>query len=425
MLTAAQLDLVAEFAQRRPAGDVPPLPGRGGSVRWTGVSEFASAEIACVLRRTARGADTLLTAALGLEQLPATAADFRAGELHLRRVQALQCAVANLPDAEAAQVEAAVLPRAAAQTLPQLGRAARRAALRVSPKTAEERHQATVADRWTWLEHDGDGRSRFTAEGPTHNILRLSAAVDAVARTREAGGSGGGDGGASIDQRRFDALSQMANTILDDPRLPKTRFGRPGIVLLADLGALARLEGRAPADPEPDATETGPGTDSRPVELLGDGPIHDALASALFGDRHTVLITVDRTARWTCDHTVGYQVPDRLARYLTGLHPRCAFPGCGVPAHRCDWDHAIPWPTGPACACNLLPLCRRHHRLKTHGQWQLTLHRDRRAEWTSPTGRRYVVYPGGHADDDSHQGGSEHDDSHQGGPDHGESEQAA
>ena len=152
-------------------------------------------------------------------------------------------------------------------------------------------------------------------------------------------------------------------------------------MLLADLGALARLDGTR----EPDRPA------GRPVELLGDGPIHDAVAAELLRKPHTVLVTVDRDAHWACDHTLGYQVPDRLARYLTGIHPRCAFPGCDIPAHRCDGDHAIPWPTGPTCACNLIPLCRYHHRLKTHTRWRVTLHRNRRVEWISPTGRRYLV----------------------------------
>jgi Domain of unknown function (DUF222) len=338
-----------------------------------------------VLRSTARGADLLLDTALALACLPRTAAAFRAGDLDLRRVRAIEDATLGLPADAAAAVEAAVLPRAAEQTLPQLGRAARRAALRACPRTAEERHQNTVEDRRTWCEHNGDGRSRFLAEGPTHDILRIAAAVDAVARCLNPAGSTAS--AASIDQRRFDALTRMADSVLDDPRLPKTRFGAPGIVLLADLGALARLHGEADRDPGRD-----PGSE-RPVELLGDGPLPDALAAELLGHRHTTLITVDRHARWACDHTSGYQVPDRLARHLAATHPRCAFPGCGVPTHRCDLDHVIPWPAGPTCACNLLPLCRRHHRLKTHTPWRLTLHPDRRAEWTSPTGRRYTVHP--------------------------------
>ena len=134
------------------------------------------------------------------------------------------------------------------------------------------------------------------------------------------------------------------------------------------------------------------------MELLGAGPILDALAIELLATPHTVVVPFDPKFRWTCDHTLGYDVPDRLARRLAGWHQHCVFPGCRVPVHRCDLDHVIPWPDGPTCACNVVPLCRYHHRLKTHTTWRLTLHSDRTVEWTSPTGRIYRVAPG--LDDD-------------------------
>ena len=48
----------------------------------------------------------------------------------------------------------------------------------------------------------------------------------------------------------------------------------------------------------------------------------------------------------------------------------CVFPWCTRPARRCDTDHIVPHNRGgPTCPCNLAPLCRRHHRIKTHGGW--------------------------------------------------------
>lgn len=380
-VTAAQLSLVAEFAHRRPAPEVALVAGGEQSGRGDGVSEFASTEIACVLRLTRRGSDLLLGTALELRRLPSTAAAFGAGKLDLRRVRVITEASLDLPDEAVAELEATVLPRAPEQTAPQLARTARRAALRLSPRTAQERHQAIVDARSLWLEHHGGGRSRLLAEGPTHEILQLFAAVDAVARHSA---SGEPDSSNAITQRRFDALGSFARTILDDPDRSRTARGAAGITLLADPSTLARLQADVPADPQE--------RDS-PVELLGDGPIHDALAVELLGDPRTAVIRRTLADDWTCDHTAGYQVPDRLARHLTGTRSRCVFPGCGVPSRRCDWDHVVPWPTGPTCACNLLPLCRYHHRLKTHTRWQLALHPDRHAAWTSPTGRTYVIHP--------------------------------
>lgn len=80
-----------------------------------------------------------------------------------------------------------------------------------------------------------------------------------------------------------------------------------------------------------------------------------------------------------------YRVPSRLQRFLKVRAPRCEWPGCGARASRCDLDHDLAWPHGATCACNVGPLCRRHHRIK-----QLGWHKQRTAEgvlWTSPTGR--------------------------------------
>ncbi len=60
----------------------------------------------------------------------------------------------------------------------------------------------------------------------------------------------------------------------------------------------------------------------------------------------------------------AYKVPRRLRRFLTTRAPLCEFPGCGVRAMRCDIDHDRAHPDGATCACNLGPLCRRHHQVK-------------------------------------------------------------
>ena len=47
--------------------------------------------------------------------------------------------------------------------------------------------------------------------------------------------------------------------------------------------------------------------------------------------------------------------------------PDLCVPWCTRPAEACDDDHVIPYAEGgPTASDNLAPLCRRHHRLKTH-----------------------------------------------------------
>lgn len=98
--------------------------------------------------------------------------------------------------------------------------------------------------------------------------------------------------------------------------------------------------------------------------------------------------------------TTGY-VPTPLIRAsVEGRDGHCRFPGCGVPAHRCDLDHVQRWDPSrgqrETSTANLHCLCRKHHRLKTAGQWDVELHPDGSEVWTSHgDGHVVTTQPGG------------------------------
>ena len=97
-----------------------------------------------------------------------------------------------------------------------------------------------------------------------------------------------------------------------------------------------------------------------------------------------------------CDHVDAYEIPDRLRRHVTWRDHTCRFPGCTHPATGCDLDHRQPYAAGGAtCPCNLTPLCRRHHRAKTHSRWRYESLAPGIYRWTSPLGRRFLVTPTG------------------------------
>ena len=84
----------------------------------------------------------------------------------------------------------------------------------------------------------------------------------------------------------------------------------------------------------------------------------------------------------------AYTVCDSL-RLLTILRaPLCEWPGCGHQAARCDQDHDTAHPHGATCACNLGPLCRRHHRVKQL-LWVKKRLPGNTVAWTDPTGRTW------------------------------------
>ena len=97
-------------------------------------------------------------------------------------------------------------------------------------------------------------------------------------------------------------------------------------------------------------------------------------------------------------HVEAYEVPDRIADQVALRDHTCAFPWCTRPArrlrpdqHACDCDHVVPHGrAGPTCTCNLAPLCRRHHRLKTHGGWTYTILEPGSYLWSSPHRYQYL-----------------------------------
>ncbi len=97
-------------------------------------------------------------------------------------------------------------------------------------------------------------------------------------------------------------------------------------------------------------------------------------------------------------HVNAYEVPDRLAEQAALVDVHCIFPWCTRPArrlepdrHRADCDHAREYALGgTTCSCNIAPLCRRHHRLKTHTAWRYTVVERGTYLWTSPHGYQFL-----------------------------------
>ena len=86
-------------------------------------------------------------------------------------------------------------------------------------------------------------------------------------------------------------------------------------------------------------------------------------------------------------------------RELVILRDRtCAHPNCDRSARDCDLDHIEAYvemddggPPGQTRPDNLAPLCRRHHRAKTHYGWTYQRNADGSYTWTDPFGRTYDV----------------------------------
>jgi hypothetical protein len=102
-------------------------------------------------------------------------------------------------------------------------------------------------------------------------------------------------------------------------------------------------------------------------------------------------------------------VPGSIAEHVALRDKTCVFPWCTTPArrchpdrpddHPCDCDHIHPRSQGgPTCSCNIAPLCRRHHRLKTHSPWTYAVIDPGTYLWTSPHGHQLLRDPHGTVD---------------------------
>jgi len=102
-------------------------------------------------------------------------------------------------------------------------------------------------------------------------------------------------------------------------------------------------------------------------------------------------------------HVDAYEVPERIQEHVGLRDGGCVFPWCHRKARNTDCDHTIPWKEngtgGPTCSCNLAPLCRRHHRAKTHADnhvgnrytwWRYESLGEGKYLWKGPGGSRLL-----------------------------------
>jgi hypothetical protein len=140
------------------------------------------------------------------------------------------------------------------------------------------------------------------------------------------------------------------------------------------------------------------GADNLAGELAGYGPIPAAVARDLAaGGTWRRILTDPATGRPLDYGTTRYRSPAHLAGLVITRDQTCHFPGCRVPAHRCDLDHTIPHnpvnDTGPTSDFNLGPRCRHHHRVKQTPGWSVTQHPDGCTSWKTPSGHVYHSQP--------------------------------
>ena len=179
----------------------------------------------------------------------------------------------------------------------------------------------------------------------------------------------------SADNKRADALTAILSSALsENSDSVKSHRRAVSVNVTIDLPTLLGLA-------------------ENPGQLSGYGAIPASVARELASDATWKRFITDPLTGNLLDFgREKYEPPQALVDFLLARDRTCRFPGCRQPATRADIDHAHSWETGGETSIeNLGLLCRRHHRLKTHGRWSLVSNKDGSCEWTSPTGRNYFV----------------------------------
>jgi len=251
--------------------------------------------------------------------------------------------------------------------------------------TLTARHERALVQRRIVLERAEDGMAWL------HEYLPAVEAHAIYDRTTRQGKALAGhpDETRTLDQLRADILCDLLIDGTVDT-LPTAARGIRATVVVT-VPALALLD-TADDGADPDGAGAGLAT----VEGIGPIPMDRARELCGGADGWMRVLTHPETGIVLSVGRDRYRPPPQLRRLVRWRAETCMAPGCSIPAGRCEIDHTLAWEHGGTTALsNLTPLCKGHHTVKHHGDWNLEQLPDTGGAvlWTSPTGREYVVQP--------------------------------
>jgi hypothetical protein len=358
----------------------PDDPAHEELVEWCGIPPVAwdaPAVFAAANRMSTAAGKALIRDALILcHRLPKTWARVQCAEVPAWRARRVAQAVFGAPIDVVAYVDDEVAPVVGTIGVVSLDRLLERAMLTLHAETLEM-EQACAAEAHYVTVHGAqlDGTADLHARGDWKDLHDFEATVARVAAALK------GEG----DDRDLEARRARALGVLADP-----------------AQALALLEGRPAPAPTKQAVLYVHLSD---LALSGADPLavnettgHNVLAAQVLEwlARTDTHVTIKPVIDLNEDlHTESYAIPDRLREQTKLINPTCVFAYCTIPARRCDCDHITAWDPGPdqggpTCSCNLAPLCRHHHRLKTLAGWKYYRIAPRVFLWRDPTGHYYL-----------------------------------
>jgi hypothetical protein len=159
-----------------------------------------------------------------------------------------------------------------------------------------------------------------------------------------------------------------------------------------------------------------PGSDTRPEGILDRAPVVHYYVHSYAGPDHEGVARVEGhgpvTDRWVRDRlgpacrfkiqpvldlagqapVDAYEIPDRHRQAVHLMTPADTFPFASSLSRKQQVDHTVPYDEGGESGVgNYGPMTRTHHRIKTHGDWQVQQPFPGIYVWRDPHGRIYLV----------------------------------
>lgn len=354
------------------------------------VSEFALAELIAVLGRSPESGRAYVGRCIELGwRLPHICDRVLDGRVRLWKALEVADLTRMLSTHAAAFVDRNIAFALGSCTWAQVRRLVEEAITRFDPDAAEEARQDAADERCFHI-----GTERTTDHGLVEidGLLDAADAIDldaAIGRRATSLGKLGNDG--SLDVRRAIAAGEIARADLTlDLEIVDTETGEVITVAKARKVVLhVHLSDRALTGAGLAGGEVG-----RCEETCSPiSPFQIREWCQTPGTAVTVRPVIDLADHVPVD---SYEIPDRLRDQAVLRDHHCAFPYCGRSARSCDLDHHRPHARGGStCPCNLVPLCRKHHRLKTHTNqltgWNYTIVETGTYLWRSPNGHAWLV----------------------------------
>ena len=330
-------------------------------------------QVAVALRLAHSSASRRVDTALALvRRHPDLLTEMACGRISYLHAMVISDETSALSESLARAVAAAVIPAARREAVGRVRRRTATLAARADHSSLARRHDLALGQRRVSLRPERDGMASLVLYTDAISARRAFDAVDAARLAATAG--------VSIGAARVEAAMSLlvGGSTVDRPW--STSGAGATIAVHTDIPTLLGLV-------------------DTPAHVPGVGPVPAALARTLASDAGWLRFVHTDSGHLSDIARRRYRPSAAIADLVRARDGRCQFPHCEQPASDCDLDHIEPFNHGqpefggPTTPNNLQALCRRHHRMKTDGGWQVSRDIGGSLTWTGPAGETCCTEP--------------------------------